>query len=243
MPKQIISVNLAPKYTFSYNQLSNYNFNMTLLDENNQIVFSPVMCKDYFQEIFYSEYTGKSAAIFGLFWKKGMFNVEQEFFKVLLMGGGVSLKDHTKDLQKFLNYFDKSQGFQKTTVIETDNTQNIVVNFSKEWTQNGPLLSAFMTLLRLGGAYDRKSKKTALAYLKSIHPASRQKPKMPGYVQKDATNLLVTIERLAALLKGVKITHKWQSFSENNIHAVHDTGLNGYAGFPRVKVRLLRKEK
>lgn len=226
-----IQVNHKPLHTFNYVQNPNYNFCMTLLNENNQVLFSPVQCKDYFQDIFYSEYTGHTAGIYGISWKKGMLNTDVETFKILLMGGGVNLKATIKDLKAFMNVFDKAQGFKKTDIVPTQDDGNIVVIVSKEWTQSGPMISSFMTLLRLAGGY--KKTWTVQEYLKNIKPGSSVYIDLPNYSKKDVANLSTIYRRFLALLMGVKPTIDWTH--SDNIMLVHNTGVVGYSNFPVAK--------
>ncbi len=229
--REIIEVNHKPIHEFSYVQNLNHNFKLTLLNKENQIVFNPVQCKEYFQDIFYSEYTGNPAGIYGLSWRQGMFDISGDYFKLLLIGGGVKLNKHAHALETFMNFFDKAQGFNPTKVLQTTVDEEIVVVFSKEWTQNGPLLSAYLNLVRIAGNYEEKW--SAKEYLALVKPGVGDKIPLIPYTCKDITNMSTTYGRILALLEGKKPTHSWGEFS--GISAVHTTGLATFSRFPTMK--------
>jgi hypothetical protein len=153
MTEQIV-VDYSPINEFHYCQMPNFEYCFLLIDGKNRALHSPFECKDYLQDMFYCEYTGKSAGIWGIHWKAGMIDMDVEKFRVVLMGGAEILEPKIDHLKKFLNIFDSALGFELSEVYSTNSEKRIVVEFSKKWTQNGPLLSAYMTLLRLYGAYD-----------------------------------------------------------------------------------------
>lgn len=226
-------INLTPAYEFRYSQITNHNFCFVMLNENNQALHTPFMCKDYFQDMMYAEVTGKSAGIYGITWKQGMWNINVPRFRIALLGGNVELKSAKKDLLTFLNCFESALGFSLSKIYVTPDPKVIVVDFSKEWTANGPLFSAFTTLLRLGGAY--KAGEDVLEYLKTLHSKRENSADYPGYMRIDMLRLDVTLKRFAALLVGLRPEHKWEDFI--SIMQVHDTGIAGFKAFPEVEVK------
>lgn len=230
-----LEIDYAPISEFRYNQISNYEYQFLLIDKNNKALHTPFECKDYLQDIFYCEYVKKNSNIYGISWKPGMLDIDVEYFRVVLMGGREELEGKIPALQKFINVFDSAQGIPLSKVYPTTNPKNIVVEFHKLWTENGPKLSAYMTLLRLWGAYTEEE--DVLEYLKKIIKELRyDKFSGPLFMRKDIYNLSIEnrLGRLAALLAGVKVQHNWSDFS--SIEEVHDTGLMEYEEFPTVEV-------
>lgn len=229
--KEKLHVDLTPIHNFQYCQISNFNFQYLLLDENMKALHSPFQCKDYLQDIFYCEYTNRSGGIWGIHWQPGRVNTNVKTFHLALMWLNADMTQRIKPLKKFIHVFEKSLGIKpKSKIHETDNNGIIVVEFSKEWTNNGPLLSAFTTLLRISGAY---SDGDPLEYLKELKaPATL----VPDYMKVDVNRLRkgTMLERFAALLQGLRPEHNWADFA--NMNYVHDTGIVGFNKFPEVEV-------
>jgi hypothetical protein len=228
MSDQIIEVDFTPIYEFHYCQIPNFEYCFLLIDEQNRALHSPFECKDYLQDMFYCEYEKKAAGIWGIHWKPGMINMDVEKFRVVLMGGGEILEPRIAHLKEFLNAFDTALGFELSEVYPTKSSERIVVEFDKRWTQNGPLLSAYMTLLRLYGLYEGGDVRE---YLKKLELTST-KNASPNFMQKDVSNMIAYhgASRYAALLDGKIPESKWSDF--NNMTEVHDTGVFGFKNFP-----------
>lgn len=238
----MIKVNKTPKFGFSYNQVSNHNFNLALLTEDNQVLHTPVMCKDYFQDIFWCEHSGKDDGIYGLKWKSGSFDVTQERFKILLMGGGVKISETQESLQSFINEFDKAQGFSLSVIHQTGDDEELVVEFSKDWTSSGPLLSALTTIIRLGGAYESGDVKEFLSnmhglisdHMEEIERGNTPDMKVePEYAIVEVARLLRNYEKLLGLLAGKKIDFGWGNIG--SIRSAHYMGIYEYKDFPTSK--------
>lgn len=235
----MVKVDLSPMKKFNYIQVANYKFEFFLLNEKFQALHTPFDCKDYLNDMFFAEYTGNPITIWGLVWKQGMIDISQEVFHLALSGGKEVLKDRIAGMQEFMNHFDKAQGFRPTEIHETEDEKVIVVDFSKEWTQNGPLLSAYMTLLRISGTF--QAGEDPLEYMKRLMKEGIDKKETggysyPKYMVKDVNNLPKYIHKAAAVLAGVKVEHSWDKFVGKDSHSVHNTGIIGYSDFPTVEI-------
>lgn len=229
----MLKIDLSPISQFRYNQISNYNFCFLLLDENLRAVHSPFMCKDYLQDIFWCENTGKPAGIYGIDWKQGMFNISPQRYRMALLGGKECLKDRKEALTEFLHIFEEAQGIAKSEIFETDSDNNIVLEFDKEWTQNGPLLSTFTSLIRLSGAYSVGE--DVSEYLKKLAEFANKKHDFPKYMTPDINRMDNSLVRLLAILSGKKIEHSWDKF--DNVAKAHNKGLVGFEGFPTISLK------
>lgn len=226
----MLTIDLTPVSEFRYNQISNHNFSFLLLDKDLRAVHSPFMCKDYLQDIFWSEYTGNTAEIYGISWKQGMFDVSVDRFNMALLGGKECLKERKEQLEAFLNVFGKAQEIPDCVVHETDSMFNVVLEFHKGWVQSGPLLSAFTALIRLSGAYsvgDDMEK-----YLKNLSKFVNEKHDFPKYMTPDINRMDIALPRLLALLQGKTIDFPWEKF--DSVGKAHNYGLVGFSEFPTI---------
>lgn len=221
-----VTVDLTPLQEFRYCQISNHLFEFMLLTEDYRVVHSPFECKDYLQDIFYCEHNNKKSSIWGLSWKKGMYDVDAKRFNMALSGGSLELKDHAEPLQNFLNAFEDALDIEHTVISLTDNPKIIVLNFSRDWTINGPMLSAYTTLIRIAGAYKDGD---VMQYLLQIRDKDIE---YPDYVEVEASRMRSnTLPKLAGLLEGKRPEHQWSDL--NSIGESHDTGIMAFDDFPR----------
>lgn len=225
-----LTVDLTPISTFRYCQVSNHKFNYLLLDKELRALHTPFECKDYLQDMFYSEYTGKSIDIWGISWKQGMIDMSQDFFNLAMMGGDAELESKASSVQKLLNALDKAQGIPLTKVLPTTNPKIVVIRFSKQWTKNGPTLSAFTTLIRLAWYYQGED---PMEYLEKLSGYVSDAPgDLPVFMMIDMKRLNITLPKFKALFEGVTVDYGWENFVGMNVHAVHDTGIVNFKAFP-----------
>ena len=222
---ETVTIDLTPLENFQYSQISNYHFEFMLLTSELKVVHSPFECKDYLQDIFYCEHNNKASSIYGLKWKRGMYDVEAERHYLALSGGAVTLNEHAEPLQKFLNAFEEALDIEPTVISLTEDPKFIVLNFSRDWTINGPMLSAYTTLIRISGAYIDGD---VMQYLLKIRDNDI---KYPSYVEVEAGRLRAyNLPRLAALLEGKRPEHKWSDLA--SISSAHNTGITMFSAFP-----------
>lgn len=224
----MIQVNYKPSQEFKYSQISNYQFEFALLGTENQLLHTATPCKDYFQDIFWCENNQKSSEVHGMHWKPGMLDISAPTFRIILMGGAVEMKSRIPGMQEFVNHFDNAQGFPLSVFDETENEKHIVVTFSREWTRNGPLLSAFTSLLRISGTCQPGEE--PIAYLKRI--MSEDSSKYPKYMAKEVGRLRDYKNKLAAVLKGIRVEKEPAWGKGVNIYEVHNLGIVSYVDFP-----------
>lgn len=218
---ETITVNETPIHEFKYVQVSNYGFCYALLSPENQYMHTPFMCKDYLQDIVWSETTGMSSDLWGIKWNKGMFDITQKRFRIALIGGSVSMKSRAKNLQVLLNHFDDAQGIDRSEVFYTQDNSIIVVDFdSAGWTFCGPMLSALTTIIRVSPQY--KASMSPKEYLEDVYNR-RNTDLTPKFMQVEAQRLESTLPKLLALLDSKKIPMDW-SVSTNVRHA-HNNGI------------------
>jgi hypothetical protein len=221
--RYIMKINLNPVHGFSYNQLDNHNFTFALINRVGRILHSPFMCKDYLQDIFWCEYLKKDLNLYGLKWSSGMLNLDQKRFGLAIISGKENMRRRAKILKGLLNMFEDAQGIDYSIVSETDDDNIIVVNFSREWTRCGPLLSAFITLIRISGPYDGGD---FIDFLEGMDELRRSKSSYsidPDYSKVDINRLGYFKDKLVALLNGEKIEHEWSMLKTRE--QAHNTGI------------------
>lgn len=224
-----VTIDFEPLEEFSYNQISNYKFEFMLLTPDFKVVHSPFECKDYLQDIFWCEHNNKRSSIYGLSWKPGMFDVHAPFFYLALSGGSEILNVRIPPLTKFLNTFEEALGIEPTVIHETENPKIIVLKFSKDWTINGPMLSAYTTLIRAAGSYQDGD---VLEYLQNLVD---KKISCPHYVNVERLRLEGgNLKKVAALLQGKRPVHKWEDTT--SIGGAHSNGITEFSDFPRVSL-------
>ena len=232
----MITVDLNPLHKFNYNEISNLNFCMALLTPEFRLLHNPVQCKDYFQDMFWSEHMNSNACVYGLTWTPGRIDISKDRFYLLLLGGmNETLRDKIESTQKFINFFDVAQGIPLTIMHETPDEHNIVIEFSGEWTTSSAMLSAFTTIVRISGPYTiTESAVEFLDRVSSLDLADFNIRKSLGRSYVDISRLTVTKQKLFALLSGSKVSMKWKYVASGN--SAHVNGIYGYRGFPRVDV-------
>lgn len=237
-----MKVSLDPINKFNYNQLDNHGFYMVMVDDSLRAITTPFMCKDYIQDMFWALRTGKDGAeVYGMLVRSDMLT-EEDFYKIALVQRGNNLKEYAERIQGFINFLDDAQGITRTKVQTTDDDYTLLVTFHRDWTQNGPMLSAFTTAVRLGGAY--AIGESPVDFMNRIHEEATWCPDDeeydedepnevdPAWSTVDAARLDVTMPKFSALLKGHKVVSSWTDFT--NVYVAHDTGIYDFSRFPEV---------
>ena len=224
-----LTIDLSPLEEFRYNQISNHKFEFMLVNFDMKVVHSPFECKDYLQDIFWCETRKRTSSVYGLSWKPGMFDISTPHFYLALSGGSETLDSRIEPLVKFINAFEEKLEIEPTVGYETENSKKLIVlKFSRDWTINGPMLSAYTTLIRAGGAYEDGD---VLQYLIDLY---QNKLKHPDYVSVERKRLSRNLPKLAALLQGKRPEHKWED--TDTIGMAHDTGITEFDDFPTAEV-------
>lgn len=136
-------------------------------------------CKDYLNDVAYSEATGKVVTAYGLKTsKENLFDNEPYAFmaiKILPRQGGDdygtlqqdtdNLNSNYKVLKSFMNYFDDELGLKRTQIYKA-NDGMFVVKFDKAWAMYTYSISLFSLLLRVGQFY--KGDVSQMDFLKSF---------------------------------------------------------------------------
>lgn len=223
---ETITLNKTPLFAYHYNQESNYKFEFALINNDGKLLTTPYMCKDYLTDLFWSEYTGKKGSQYGFNWEPGRIDMSDETFRLAVMGNTVDLESQIGNLTSFINAFEDAQGFKRSVIHKTTSKNDIVVEFSKEWTTCAPLVSTLTTLIRAGGMYIAgENIKTYLQKLKNMKTAD-----MLDYMRKEVERFNITLPRMLAVLSGAKVEYDWNKLSVMGY--AHACGIVGFSEFP-----------
>lgn len=225
-----MQVDRVPINVFTYSQIPNHDYYMALLHEG-KVLHSPVTCKDYFQDIFWSESRRLPCDAHGLKWVPGLYNIDRPTHQLYIHGGKDPLGSHAPNLEAFLNAFSKAQGFPPVVVEKVDKF-SIVVSFPREWATSGPLLSAFTSAIRISGDYVVGMDPTN--YLNSITAVARKLPH--PYMTPEVGRVKVIRPKLKALLAGQTFVLDWNQTSGGS--ATHNMGIMGWSEFPTIEKEL-----
>ena len=154
-------VKLMPYGTNYYGKHSGWAFQF--LNDNYEGIHLGVCCKDFLQDIVWSELTKKSMSIYGQ--NSSYLGVldKQELLKICIypyLFNGVPLpvinniNELAENLQRFLNEIEILKGYNLSTVYSLDN--KIIIEFSKEWISKPLVFSLFTLFCRFGIYYDGK---------------------------------------------------------------------------------------
>lgn len=194
----------------------NFGMGFAFCKKDSDDTFSTVQpispCKDYLNDVVWSEAVDKSISAYGLSYKKqGIFDGERAYMVISIMeyfGGGkyneydadyARLKKGVANLVKFMNWFEKKLKLEVLTEIEEVEENKYFITFSHYWCKGTYLISLYSLLLRVGQFYSGKGLPST--YLKNFKdfPADTYilngaLPKLNkllegGYVEQDMTKL------------------------------------------------------
>jgi hypothetical protein len=213
---------------------NNYKFH--LIDyETYEPLTVQVKCKDFFQDIFWSEKTKEDVKdIYGFFWKCGTYDFHN---KPKLMFAITKLNDYGfgkkhKNIQELLNIFDKSLNFEPSIVKPDETEKYCVVLVDSKWIKRPYLSSLLFFITRLGEYYEGSN---ILEFLKEISNNNS--------ILNDAIYLRNSLTKIKNILKGYEYNQNWedyQSFS-NTYYIIHNS--SGIVNLDTKKYKLIKNKK
>lgn len=184
-------------------------------------------CKDYFNDMFWSNKVKKSVSVYGFSWTpdrdKGVLHKDRLCLAIRLIDRDDKSKFHKieeeniKGIVDIIAQFSEANGFEPATVErEESDGKHIILYFDKKWTEIPYLNSAFFLLVRLGFTYKHgedvtKDYKTTAKFIS---------PNDEGYLR-------LVKNKIEDLLKG-KIDSKqtYEKYTNDTIH--NYSGIVGY---------------
>lgn len=155
--KKLNSINFTSVYA-PLNQAYNKGFQYLLLDSDNKPLAPPMFCKDYFQDIFYTEYTGKILnSIYGFTYSEKNNLLDKDLKIAIRFFNDYNkrdIKSCVSNIEAFINKLEKSKDYPLSTfeIIE----EGVVVTYPIQWTASSCHISLFLLLLRIGWKYNNE---------------------------------------------------------------------------------------
>jgi hypothetical protein len=223
-----------PHITFKqFNTLLNEGifsgFIFALLNAKDETLHQPCQCKDYFQDLFWSEHRKLPVKVYGFDWQSGTIDPHAPEFRIALKYTD-EIQTRYSHMQTFINHFDTALGFAQTSIEPTDKAEIVRVTFAGGWTRSAPLLSAFTTLVRLGYSYsptlDVPQYLEQLSKCRQTYGATaRWSPPACPVNYADIQRIPQTLPRLQKLLTGFIPEYPYEKLRDGN--AAHVCGILG----------------
>lgn len=126
-----------------------------LLDANFKGIHAPFRCKDYFQDLFFSEFMEKPVSIYGFSWKpsKAPWAIKDEVLRIAVRYKQIVLKRRIPAAKEFLDQFTTPLGFKPISVYADKTGKIVVFEFNREWITKPVYVSLLTLLMRLSLAY------------------------------------------------------------------------------------------
>lgn len=191
-------------------------------DGNTLTTIQPISpCKDYLNDVVYSEYTGKPFQAHGLHTKKRNIFDHGEGYLVFsvcpYMGGGKysnydrdleCLKQNEENVMIFINWFEEKFGLKERTIISKLEENKYLAVVPLFWTKATFLISLYSFLIRIGIFYD--GKQAPMDYFANFN--------------KDSSDQYM-INSIKPKLEKVLNGGKFPKQDMNNLSGVHSNGI------------------
>lgn len=219
-------INFNSPRSMRLNEAFNYGFTMALLDDKFRALHPPVNCKDYFQDLFWTEHHEKPSEVYGFEWSPGTISLKRPTYYMGCRHSSIEIGKNRLNWQTFVNTWDYKRGY-RLTKIRLDTPKSVLVEFDGAWTKKPVLMSAFTSILRMGSVYDEKSDSNNIwEWL-----LARQKPSYhTGHASPDFSRLRTILPRLKRLAEGMEPKQTYQEYESP--HEAHERGIYGWE-FPR----------
>lgn len=198
--------------------------------DTNETITPFCMCKDYFNDMFFTKKTGTSVHIYGFKWNKdddhGVLDKDQ--FTIAVRLRDRNNKEKFFDIEEkqiesifyLLNTFNKSNKFGYLSVYLSDDKKYAIIVFDKKWTEIPYINSAFFLLVRLGFTYNKDEGIIAWYEKGSKNFIS---PNDESYFKQRK-------DRIKDLLEGkVDSKQTYDKYTAGSIH--NNSGIVGYQGY------------
>lgn len=185
-------------------------------------------CKDYLNDVVFSEQTGKNCNAHGLHYsKQDAFKTRQAYMAISIMPyssgdnypnfekDALNLQNNIHNVQLFMNNIEKKMGIKYLTKITPSSKAGIYIcQFDKYWTKTTYAVSAYSFLLRLSQWYNGVD--DVMHYLETF-----------SYFPDDLYLLNGCLENLKWMIENpLKLTQEWANFTGNTV--VHNAGIKSF---------------
>src|SRR5688572_16402328 len=132
----LITVKKYPGDPMNLDQITGVPLTLALLSPENVQLHSPVMCKDYLNDPFWSELTKQDVLVYGFSWKPGTFNPLRRVQRLHLKFKNTTLADEAiPNILALLNAWETQLGFPRTRAASATRKNSKVLFVSRKWTE------------------------------------------------------------------------------------------------------------
>lgn len=186
------------------------------LDPDTGEIITPFCkCKDYFNDMFFSNSANASVHIFGFKWDPKEDKGILEKPKLMI---AIKTTDHTKgdvpvsesealSIESLVSKFTRTLKFKKCKFEFSEDKKHFIITFDRSWTDIPYLNSSFYLLIRLGFTYDdskdfieqfKESKGKFISsndqmYLRNVKVQQRFSDMLEGKIDKNQTYKMYTV--------------------------------------------------
>lgn len=156
-----MKINKKIDFTYDLNEAFNKGLRYALLDSEGNIRHKPVRCKDYFQDVYWSELLNKGKIKqYGFEWDGDNDNPisGQEFVNVLLISDEhQNIKGKHFNIQSFLNDVELILNIPNSIVQPSpDDDNDLILTYNNEWSKRPYLISMLYLFIRIGLQYENQ---------------------------------------------------------------------------------------
>lgn len=235
-----MNINKNVQFDKGLNEVSNPGYRYAVLskpDDNNvfNIRHKLARCKDYIQDIYWSEYTKKDVNDqYGFYWKHDNNDkiIDKDFVDVLLVPDkGYSLKDKSDNIIKMLNILENELNIPNSTItFSSTDDKDIIITYNNKWAEKPYLISLYFLLLRASLYFKGENLNDVFEYLIEISKTN---------INKFYSS---TVSQLNSIIKQDKLKTIFidKILPDNNYKDSLDQGhAHNYSGIMNVSFKLL----
>lgn len=209
---------------------------MAFINDKGETITPFVKCKDYFNDMFWSNKTGNKVTIYGFNWTPNQDEgvLSKDTLRVAIKkvvtrdldGNGENkiiklTEDNVKSLDAFFKQVQKKLKFKKTKFSLCENNDHIIIELDKKWTEIPYINSAFFLFVRIGLTFDPSS--TIMEFYKDKNQKKFTSSLDYGYFY-NVTN------RIQHILDGkIDESQNYDQYTHGNIHS--GSGIVGYSNY------------
>lgn len=126
---------------------------LCLLDEGNTRLHTPIQCKDYLQDAFWSETKKKNVEVYGFVWKPGTLPLDQRRYSLEVSAGSKSSLEGLENSLALLHEWERRLKFARTLLWTVGNHPGYVFRLSQAWFKQPIRISTVSLMIRVGTKY------------------------------------------------------------------------------------------
>jgi hypothetical protein len=158
-----MNVNKEIQFGYSLCEANSTGMRYAILDSRGNIRTKLFRCKDYMQDVYWSEILNKDVVEqYGFKWDgKNTNPVSKQTFVDILMTpcseSTDSLQEYTDNLKLLLNTLEKALNFELRSYVTkcSNDDKDIIISYTNEWSKRPYLISLLFLLMRIGIYYDK----------------------------------------------------------------------------------------